>query len=124
MIIGGGKTAMDTAVWLLEQGVDPDVITWIRPREAWVLNRSQYQTNVEAFERTIGGFAMELERASQATSIESLFAQLEAHDLPDADRAIVAAFVFDPSLIPLRFLPDPVQIRVRSPLRSASRSDR
>ena len=38
-IIGAGKTAVDTCIWLLQAGVDPDAIRWIKPREAWVFNR-------------------------------------------------------------------------------------
>jgi hypothetical protein len=39
-VIGAGKTAVDTCCWLLDQGVDPDAIRWIKPREAWVFNRA------------------------------------------------------------------------------------
>lgn len=39
-VIGAGKTAMDTCVWLLENGVDPDAIRWIRGRDPWQFDRS------------------------------------------------------------------------------------
>jgi hypothetical protein len=39
-VIGAGKTAVDTCCWLLDTGVAPDVIRWIKPREAWVFNRA------------------------------------------------------------------------------------
>ena len=39
VIIGAGKTALDACVWLLEQGVQASAIQWVRPREAWWLNR-------------------------------------------------------------------------------------
>ena len=39
-VIGAGKTAMDTCSWLLDAGIDPDHIRWIRPRDGWFLNRS------------------------------------------------------------------------------------
>jgi NAD(P)-binding Rossmann-like domain len=42
-IIGAGKTAMDTCSWLLDAGVDPDHIRWIRPRDGWFLNRAMTQ---------------------------------------------------------------------------------
>lgn len=32
VIVGSGKTATDTCVWLLGRGVDPDAICWVRPR--------------------------------------------------------------------------------------------
>src|SRR5207248_1017746 len=43
VIIGGGKTAMDACCWLLERGTPPDAIVWIRPRDAWILNRAFFQ---------------------------------------------------------------------------------
>ena len=38
-VIGTGKTALDTCVWLLSQGVSASAIQWVRPREGWWLNR-------------------------------------------------------------------------------------
>lgn len=43
IIIGGGKTAMDTGVWLLEAGVPADKIGWVRPRDSWMFNRKLLQ---------------------------------------------------------------------------------
>src|SRR5262252_9672360 len=42
-LIGAGKTAMDTCTWLLEAGVDPERIRWIRPRDGWFFERSYTQ---------------------------------------------------------------------------------
>jgi NAD(P)-binding Rossmann-like domain len=42
-VIGAGKTAMDTCNWLLDAGVDPDRIQWIRPRDPWLLKRASFQ---------------------------------------------------------------------------------
>ena len=42
-VIGAGKTAMDTCVWMLDAGLDPDRIVWIRPRDAWVWDRARLQ---------------------------------------------------------------------------------
>jgi putative NAD(P)-binding protein len=42
-VIGAGKTSMDTCWWLLDQGVDPETIRWIRPREPWTVDRSWLQ---------------------------------------------------------------------------------
>ena len=39
-VLGAGKTAMDACTWLLENGVDPDRIRWVRPRDAWLLDRA------------------------------------------------------------------------------------
>lgn len=40
-VIGAGKTGLDACLWLLQHGVDPDRITWITPRDAWMINRDQ-----------------------------------------------------------------------------------
>lgn len=39
-VVGAGKTAMDACNWLLDAGVDPDKIRWIRPRDGWFFNRT------------------------------------------------------------------------------------
>jgi hypothetical protein len=38
-VIGAGKTSMDTCCWLLDNGVDPEHIRWIRPRDPWLFDR-------------------------------------------------------------------------------------
>ena len=43
VIVGAGKTATDAIVWLLTNGVPAERITWIRPREPWMLNRATVQ---------------------------------------------------------------------------------
>lgn len=77
VVVGGGKTAMDTCIWLLGQGVDPDAITWIRPREAWVVDRGVVQRRFEFFDEVMGGMAAQAECAALATSLDDLFARLE-----------------------------------------------
>ena len=42
-VIGAGKTAMDTCNWLLDEGVGPDSIRWIKPRDGWLFNRAFMQ---------------------------------------------------------------------------------
>jgi hypothetical protein len=80
-IVGAGKTAIDTALWLLEQGTDPDRIVWIRPRDPWLLNRANVQPTAAFLARTLGAAAAELEAARDAASIDDLFARLEAQRL-------------------------------------------
>jgi len=70
VVIGGGKTGIDACLWLLENGVDPDIIRWIMPRDAWLLDRRNTQPSEEFFENTMGAQA-------QATSIENMFDRLE-----------------------------------------------
>jgi hypothetical protein len=77
VIIGAGKTALDTCSWLLETGVSPSDIRWIKPREAWFLNRVFMQGG-ELVGRLYEGISLQLEAAAQASSIADLFARLEA----------------------------------------------
>ncbi|WP_373068253.1 hypothetical protein [Gemmatimonas sp.] len=77
VVIGGGKTALDGCVWLLERGVPASTIQWIRPREAWWANRQFHQTRsmLPDFYR---GIAIRVEAMAQATSVRDLYARLEA----------------------------------------------
>lgn len=76
-IVGAGKTAMDVGVWLLDNNVDPDAITWIVPRDSWLMNRAQTQPSLEFFDDAIGGFASQLEACASAESVDDLFDRLE-----------------------------------------------
>ena len=76
-IIGGGKTGSDACTWLLEGGVDPDDIRWIRARDAWMWNRAQLQP-LELVTNTIDGVSRAVEASAEAESVEDLFARLEA----------------------------------------------
>ncbi|MEM7077842.1 MAG: FAD/NAD(P)-binding protein [Pseudomonadota bacterium] len=42
-IVGGGKTGMDVGFWLMQQGVAPNEICWIRPQESWMTERTYTQ---------------------------------------------------------------------------------
>jgi hypothetical protein len=77
VILGAGKTAMDACVWLIEQGVDPGRITWVKPREAWTLERGAYQPR-EKVGTFIIGYADTVEASALATSVPDLFERLEA----------------------------------------------
>jgi hypothetical protein len=81
VIVGGGKTSIDTALWLLEQGADPEHITWIRPREAWLLNRADIQPTPGFAHSTLDAITSELEIARDAGSVRELFSRLEARRL-------------------------------------------
>jgi hypothetical protein len=74
VIVGAGKTATDACVWLLDNGVDPDAICWVRPRDPWMLNRAVVQPNPAVF---IGMVADTFEAAIQASSPDDLFCRLE-----------------------------------------------
>jgi NAD(P)-binding Rossmann-like domain len=81
VIIGAGKTAMDACVWLLASGADPKSISWVMPRDSWLLNRMRTQPGLEFFHETIGGQADLMEAFAQADSLDDLFLKLEAADV-------------------------------------------
>lgn len=64
VIIGAGKTALDACSWLLETGVAPSDIRWIKPREAWFLNRVFAQGG-ELVGTLLEGIARQVEAAAQ-----------------------------------------------------------
>jgi hypothetical protein len=78
VIVGAGKTAIDSCLWLLDNGVDPDSITWIMPRDAWYLDRGNIQPGDDFAAAAIGAFAGQFVAAAEATSIDDLFERLEA----------------------------------------------
>lgn len=77
VILGAGKTAMDTGIWLLEAGIAPEAITWVKPRESWLVSRSRIQPGEQFFEDTIGGQIAIMENAAKAESVAALFHALE-----------------------------------------------
>ena len=77
VVIGGGKTGIDACLWLLSRDVDPDDITWIRPRDSWLLDRQNTQPTESFFNSSVGSLAAQYESISAATSIEDMFVRLE-----------------------------------------------
>ena len=68
---------MDACLWLLETGVPPEAIRWIRPRDGWLLDRA-FQQPLDLVPRLIEGVSLYLEAAAQAGDIADLFRRLEA----------------------------------------------
>jgi hypothetical protein len=77
VILGGGKTAMDTAVWLIEAGVAPDRIEWVRPRDSWMFNRRKLQPAHAALEELVDFQLALVESATAATNGRELCRLLE-----------------------------------------------
>jgi hypothetical protein len=75
VIVGSGKTATDGIVWLLANGVPPDRIVWVRPRDPWMLDRARVQPHPAV---AIGLAADTMAAAVDAESLEDLFLRLEA----------------------------------------------
>lgn len=78
VIIGGGKTGVDACLWLLENGVNPDNISWVISRDAWMLDRRNTQTGNDFFLDTIGAQANQFAAIASAQSPEEMFKNLEA----------------------------------------------
>src|SRR5690242_21538457 len=75
VIVGAGKTAMDAVCWLLDRGTAPSAITWIRPRDSWLLNRKNFQPATGVV-RTFESVVLELEAMAECDSIEEVYARL------------------------------------------------
>lgn len=117
-VVGGGKTAMDTCCWLVANGVDPDLISWVRPSELWLFNRAMTQP------LDLVGSYMQLQAAWVAASAEATdpldFARrLEAGDVflriePERDAtAFRGATISSGELVTLRSIRDVRRDRVR-----------
>ncbi len=75
VVVGSGKTATDAIVWLLTNGVPPDRIGWVRPRDPWMLNRALVQPDPAV---ALGLAADTMTAAASADSLDDLFLRLEA----------------------------------------------
>jgi hypothetical protein len=76
VVVGAGKTAIDACLWLLESGVPPNDICWIRARDSLLANRTYFQPGDLALE----GFSVLVEAAAQAESPRDMIARLIARE--------------------------------------------
>lgn len=76
-ILGAGKTAMDACNWLLENGVDPGRIRWVKPREAWLMDRATVQP-LDLLPTSMEAYAVAVAELAQAEDVDDLLARLEA----------------------------------------------
>lgn len=98
VIVGSGKTATDACVWLLGNGVDPEKICWVRPRDPWMLSRAVVQPDPAVF---IGMAAETMRAAALSTSLNELFLRLEdAGIMLRIDRAVIPTMAKTPTLAP------------------------
>jgi hypothetical protein len=96
VIAGSGKTATDACIWLMENGVDPGDLCWVRPREPWMLDRAVVQPDPAVF---IGMAADTLEAAEGATSLDDLFLRMEdAGVMLRIDRSVTPTMAKTPTL--------------------------
>lgn len=76
-VVGSGKTGMDACLWLLENGVPAQRIRWLMPRDAWMMDRANFQPGIENFERSMGSTIAQLDAIAAASSVPDLFGRLE-----------------------------------------------
>jgi hypothetical protein len=77
-VVGSGKTGIDACLWLLGHGVEPARIRWIMPRDAWFMDRANFQPGLENFERNMGYSMTQFGAIVDADSPTDLFKRLEA----------------------------------------------
>jgi hypothetical protein len=96
VIAGSGKTATDAIVWLVAHGVEPDRIMWVRPRDAWMLNRAVVQPDPVV---ALGLAADTMAAAADAESLDEVFLRLEAAGaMLRVDPAILPTMAKTPTL--------------------------
>ncbi len=94
IIIGSGKTGIDVCLWLLGQGVLPDQIVWVMPRDAWFIDRRGFQPTVDFYDARLQLAVNENEAIIAATSFDDLFCRLEQ---------VGSLMRFDPSIKPTAY---------------------
>jgi len=81
VVVGAGKTSIDACLFLLENGVDPDAITWIKPRDSWLWDRACAQSEA-LFESSIRPFGLgQIRSIAASESVDDLFARANAEGL-------------------------------------------
>jgi hypothetical protein len=116
VIVGAGKTAMDTCLWLMHHGVAPERLTWIKPRDAWLLDRANVQPGRQFAKKVLADVSAQLKSVRQAESVHDLFAKLsEAGSLLRIDDSVEpemyrCAIVSHPELEQLRRIENVVRM--------------
>ncbi len=78
VVLGAGKTAIDSICWLLANGAPDSAITWVAPRDPWLWSRAFMQPGPEFFDRSIGGVAAQYEVLAAAKSVREICEGMEA----------------------------------------------
>lgn len=77
-VLGAGKTGLDTVCWLLVNGAAPEQISWVVPRDPWMLNRRIAQPGTTFMSSTANGLAAQTRAVAAAQSIYDLAQRMEA----------------------------------------------
>ena len=78
VVLGAGKTAIDSVSWLLANGARPEAISWVLPRDAWLYNRKLFQPGEDLFVQTMSAIAEQYEACAAAQSFRDLCERMEA----------------------------------------------
>lgn len=77
-VIGSGKTGIDACLWLLRNGVNPNAIRWVTPREAWLWDRELMQPGPLFAEKVTAMQNRQIEAILASTSVDDCFDRLDA----------------------------------------------
>lgn len=77
-VIGGGKTAMDAILWLLDKTVATENISWVRPNDYWLFNRDNTVPHKDFFAKTIGTMTKHLVGMAASTSVRQYCENMES----------------------------------------------
>lgn len=77
-VVGAGKTGIDACLWLLKQGIAPERLAWIAPRDSWLIDRVLSQPGPQFADATAPALFGTVAAVQDATSITDLFDRLEA----------------------------------------------
>ena len=77
VIVGAGKTGIDVCLWLLRHGIAPERLTWVMPRDSWLLDRAALQPGPRFAEQAMAGIVARSQAITAATSLTDLFDRLE-----------------------------------------------
>ena len=89
VVVGGGKTAIDACLWLLDNGVDDDCIRWVVPRDQWMLDRAHIQPGEEFIDLAMLRQAQTMELVADSESLDAMFdALVESGVLLQLDESV------------------------------------
>ncbi|ETN40899.1 uncharacterized protein HMPREF1541_05179 [Cyphellophora europaea CBS 101466] len=71
-VVGGGKTSMDACLWLLDNGISPTQITWIRPRDSYLIDRASFQPGSQFASRSTATVQGNVASVMAASSLEDI----------------------------------------------------
>jgi hypothetical protein len=78
VVVGPGKTGIDSCLWLLDHEIDPARIHWVMPRDAWFINRAKIQPGDEFLLGFLRSLTQQFEALNAAADVADLFDRLEA----------------------------------------------